>query len=310
VVQALLKPTVYTSSASFFPERSSSGLSGATALAQQFGINLPSSGNGRIPQFYQDLIFSSELLREIVTQHFSVKSDSGEVEQIDLVTHFGRPTADVGIQRAIEDLGKAINVSYSVDTWIVRFSVKTSDPELSEQVVAAILEGINNFDRGIRQSQAGAERRFVEGRLAQVQDEFGEAEDSLKHFLVNNRAFSNSPELQFEHDRLQRTVQMRQQVLTSLTQSFESARIEEVRSTPQITMLEYPRVPALRDAKGRIRMVIVGGIIGLVMGGLIAFLNHYRLKALEKRNPELDELSLLWSTTLRGLTRFGRTRPQ
>ena len=287
-------------------------MGGATALAQQFGLSLPSSGNKRTPQFYQDLIFSSELLHGIVTQHFSVKSDRGEVEQIDLATHFGIPaaTTDVGIQRAIEDLGRAINASHSIETGIVRFSVTTSDPELSEQVVAAILEGINNFDRVSRQSQAGAERRFVEGRLAQVQDEFSEVEDSLKHFLINNRAFSNSPELQFEHDRLQRTVQMRQQVLTSLAQSFESARIEEVRSTPLITMLEYPRVPALRDAKGRIRMVIVGGIIGLVMGGLIAFLNHYRLKALEKRSPELDELSLLWSTTLRGLTRFGRTRTQ
>ena len=218
VVQALLKPTVYTSSASFFPEGSSSGMGGATALAQQFGLSLPSSGNKRTPQFYQDLIFSSELLHGIVTQHFSVKSDRGEVEQIDLATHFGIPaaTTDVGIQRAIEDLGRAINASHSIETGIVRFSVTTSDPELSEQVVAAILEGINNFDRVSRQSQAGAERSFVEGRLAQVQDEFSEVEDSLKHFLINNRAFSNSPELQFEHDRLQRTVQMRQALVTSL----------------------------------------------------------------------------------------------
>ena len=75
-------------------------------------------------------------------------------------------------------------------------------------------------------------------------------------------------------------------------------------------MLEYPRVPALRDPKGRIRMVVVGGIIGLILGGLIAFLNHYRLNALEKRNPQLDELSSLWSSTIKGVTRFGRTRPE
>jgi len=312
VIQALRKPTNYTSSSSFFPEGSSTSLSGATAIAQQFGIAIPGNTNERTPQFYQNLILSTALLQSIVTQRFTVIRDLTEAEEANLITYYEVPAAteEEGIQRAIESLRGGIRVGTSIETGIVSFSVTTSDPGLSEQVATSILEGIHNFDRISRQSQASAERRFAEERLSELQGELKEAEDSLKTFLTENRLFTNSPQLQFEHDRLERSLQMRQELVTSLAQSFESARIEEVRSTPLITILEYPQVPALRDPKGRLRMLILGGVIGLILGSLAAILNHYRLAALERQDPELDEFSFLWSSMIRGITRFGRYRSE
>jgi len=93
--------------------------------------------------------------------------------------------------------------------------------------------------RDTRQSQAAAERGFTEERMAEAQEELRAAENELQRFLQNNRQFQNSPELVFQHDRLQRRVAMRQQVYTSLVQSYEQARIDEVPNTPVITVVEY-----------------------------------------------------------------------
>jgi uncharacterized protein involved in exopolysaccharide biosynthesis len=99
------------------------------------------------------------------------------------------------------------------------------------------VELLNEFNLETRQSQALEEGRFVSARMAEAQEELREAEEALKTFLQQNRQFRNSPELVFEHDRLQRQVAMRQEIFTSLAQSHEQSRIDAVRDTPVITVI-------------------------------------------------------------------------
>ena len=84
------------------------------------------------------------------------------------------------------------------------------------------------------------------------------AEDSLKAFMFENRQFSNSPQLVFEEDRLQRQVSMRQDLVSAIAQAYEQARIEEVRNLPVITVIDHPEPPALADPRGRLMMLVLG----------------------------------------------------
>ncbi len=306
---ALKRPALYTSSASFLPE-STGGVapSGALALAQQFGFALGSGRGGeRSPQFYADLVTSREILRQATTRHF-LRPTEGASEEMDLITFYevGGETVEERIGRAITRLIGALSVSTDRETGIVSFSVTTSDPMVSQALAALILELVNDFDVTTRQSQAGAERLFAGGRLAQLNSELREAEDSFKNFLLENRLFTNSPSLEFEHDRLQRAVAMRQQLVTSLAEAFESARIEEVRNTPVITLIESPRVPALRDPKRRVVIVLVGMSIGAMFGVFLAFVMNYREEDRMRDSSQLDELSSLWSEAVSDLPRFLR----
>ena len=92
---------------------------------------------------------------------------------------------------------------------------------------------------------------------------------------------------------------MRQELVTSLAQAVERARIEEVRNTPVMTSIESPRVPAVRDRKGRVLIVFLGIISGVMVGVFLAFLRNYSEEDRTKENPRLDELSSLWSEALR-----------
>jgi uncharacterized protein involved in exopolysaccharide biosynthesis len=306
LVVALNRPTRFTSSASFLPETSEGGrASGASALAQQFGLSLGGSGSERSPQFYANLLTAKEILRQVVTRSYPLSPSEDGPANVDLITHFG-VAGDQGIEQATKGLADRLSISRDRETGVIGFSLTMSDPILAQSVATALLEQLTDFDLVARQSHANAERVFTGGRLTQLTTELEEAEDGLKNFLLENRSFGNSPTLQFEHDRLQRTVMMRQELVTSIAQAFENARIEEVRNTPVITMIEHPRVPVIRDAKGRIGILVIGIGAGVIFGVFLAFLWNYREKSGMQKDPRLDELSSLWREFLSDLIPFSR----
>ena len=295
LVVALTRPTLYTSLASFVPESSGSGASGALALAQQFGFSTGNIGGGgeRSPQFYEKLVTSREILRQAVTRRYPLALIEEGVEETDLVTFYAVPgaTDEERIERAMVSLREALNVSTDGQTGIVSFSATTPDPKLSMGVVAFIFERVNDFDLTTRRSHATAEKLFSGERLTELKGELLEAEDSLKNFYLDNRLYSDAPLLLVEHDRLQREVRMRQELVNTLAQAFESARIEEVRNTPVITLIESPRVPAIRDPKRRTVIVLVGTALGGVLGVFLAFVRDHREQGRRKEDAGLDELT-------------------
>ena len=315
LVLALTTSSLYTSSASFLPEGSGGAPSGAVALAQQFGFSVGGGGGERSPQFYADLVTSGEILRQVVTRSFPrTPTEEGRTpteegsDEVDLFTHYKvvGATEEERIERAIYALSRDLSVTTDRDTGIVRFSVTTSDPVLSRGMAALVLELVNDFDLTTRRSQASAERLFSGERLTQLTGELRETEDSLINFSLENRLFGNSPSLQLEFERLQRAVARREALVTSLAQAHESARIEEVRNTPVITLIESPRVPAIRDPRGRVRTVAVGLVTGTILGVFLAFVRNYREEDRMKEDPRLAGLSALWSEAVNDVTQLFR----
>ncbi len=310
VVFALIKPTEYTSTGSFVPESSEGAPSGALALAAQFGVSLGGAGSERSPQFYADLITSNEILRQtVVSEYASTLSEDG-TGVIDLVAYYELGEEDRGeaIEEAMEELEDDLSVSVGRETSIVSVSITTTDATLSRDIAAEILRLVNGFDLTSRQSQASAERAFSGERLDAATAELREAERVLRDFLMENRVFTNSPQLQFEFDRLQRDVAMRQEIVTSLAQAYEAARIDEVRNTPVLTRIETPRAPAMHDPKGRVLIVLLGGILGMMVAIPTALIRHATGTRQGNHDPEFEKLSGLWHETLGDMRRMGRRR--
>ncbi|MEX2156173.1 MAG: hypothetical protein WD773_04980 [Gemmatimonadales bacterium] len=58
---------------------------------------------------------------------------------------------------------------------------------------------------------------------------------------------------------------MRRQITASLMQAYEQARIDEVRNTPVVTVIEPANLPATSDARGLIKNGLLGLILGLML---------------------------------------------
>jgi uncharacterized protein involved in exopolysaccharide biosynthesis len=269
-------PRRYTSSASFIPQ-GQSRLSSLATLASQFGVAVPVTDAGRSPAFYAALIDSKNLLAEVVQQRFTRTSGDG----IALVDYLGGKgsTADLKIQSAISKLARKMNVAVDQKAGLVRVEVTLGDPRMSRDVTRALIAQVDSFNLQSRQSQASAERRFSERRLAEAQAEARQAQDELQSFLQRNRDFKSSPQLSFTYDRLADNVSLRQQIYTSVAQSYEQARIEEVRDTPVITVVEAPMLPARPDTRPFARAIAAGVLLGLVSARLLGVRQDRRASA-------------------------------
>jgi uncharacterized protein involved in exopolysaccharide biosynthesis len=272
---ALLSSRVYSASATFIPEEPDNKMtSGLSLAAGQFGIKLPSGGGGWGPPVYAELLKSRALLQPIAGDTLTVSELGTRRSLMDLLRV--KPSAgSLRLERSVRALRKKVTVQEDKKLGAVKLTVTTKWPSVSFAVATRLVEGVNQFNLESRKTQAGAERRFVEGQALDAERALREAEERLQQFHKRNRGgVFGSPDLALEKDRLERELTLRQQSYTSLTQSREEAKISEVRNTPVITILEQPQLPVLAEPRHSVTKALLGGIAGAIIGVIIAFLAH------------------------------------
>lgn len=261
------RPALFRATASFAPQGADASKSNLASLAGQFGVAIPTGGQTLSPEYYARLLKSRTLLRAVVLDSFVVDELGGR--RVPLLELMEIKATDPALREdlGIEQLTKMVGTSVSKPTGIVEVTVRTRWRSVSLGLVSALVARVNEFNQVSRQSQASAERKFVERRLAVADSELRSAEDRYRLFTQANRQVANSPDLTLERDRIERLISQRQQVFTTLSQSHEEARIREVRDTPVITLVESPSVPARSEPRGRTKVVLLGLMLGAFLGG-------------------------------------------
>ncbi len=306
----LLLPRSFTSRSTFMPQtRKQAG--SFSGLASQLGLTLPSVDGGQSPAFYVDLIESRSILGAVVEGPFQYRTSEGPVRGplVDFYRAKGETPAlrrDVTIRSLAED----IEATTAQRTGVVNLAVTMRQPAVALQVSQRLLELVNQFNLRTRQSQAAEERRFTERRLGEVRQGLRAAEDRLQGFLQRNREFRSSPQLTFQAERLEREVNMQQEVFTTLAQAFEQAKIEEVRDTPVITVVQEPEMPVRPDPRGLIGKGIVGLLLGLLIGVGLAIWKSYAANSERLATSEAAEFAALRRQTFDDLKRPWRPLAQ
>jgi len=267
-------------------------------MAAQLGVVAPGTDATQSPAFYADLLKSREVLSTILQGEYRFPTDTGVAsgKLIDLLKVKAR-TDGLRMVKAIAKLTGSLQVNLKARTGVIAFQVRMPNPVLAQQVVQRFLDELDRFNREQRRSQAGAERRFTDSRIVQLQRELRDVEDRLQAFLQRNRDYRNSPELTFQRDRMAQEVAFRQNVYTTVAQSNEKARIDEARDTPVITVVERPSLPARADGRGLAKF----GLLAIILGGLAAVGIGFAREALARRraaaDPEFEALSAIANET-------------
>ena len=283
------RPALYLASASFYPQNAAPQ-SGLLSTLGQFGLTIPSGGPSQSPEFYQVLLKSRVLWESIALDTLVVEELGGErlpfLEFFEIEGGSERSRID----DALELLSGMVSTPTSPrNTSLVLVTAATEWPSVSLFIVTALVDGVNAFNANLVQGQAGAERVFVEGRLELVTTELRDAEDDLESFLENNRQFGGSPELNFQQGRLERSVTLRQEVFTTLTQTLEEVRIREVRDIPVISVVDQPFVPSLPEPRGRGVFVVLGFLTGGFIGVLLSLVSEALVRLRQKRDSAMEE---------------------
>jgi len=90
------------------------------------------------------------------------------------------------------------------------------------------------------------------------------------------------PEIELQLARLARDIMIQQELFTLLTQQYEQAKIQEVKDTPTVEVLETAAIPEYRSFPRRKRIVIAAFIFSLAVGCILSFFLNW----VENLNPD------------------------
>lgn len=254
----------YTATVSFTPVPSLSGAGAFSGLAAQIGVALPGQSPEDSPLFYGDLVRTNAILAALATTEFRFNDADTVITGTFISLHeIEKRTPEETLFEAIKLLrDERLVVSPDRQTGIVTIRAKARWPELAAAMAKRTLDLINAHNQNSRRSNAAATRDFLTSRVDSATVELRQAEDRMQRFLERNREFRTDPQLAFEHERLERQLRLNQEVFAGLVQAREQARLEAVRSTPSITLVEPPAVP-LRPNR---RYLIIKGLLALSVG--------------------------------------------
>ncbi len=301
-LMSVTSPKGYTAEAMFMP-KGARGQSQLGGLAAQFGLTMNGGDPTQSPNMYTELLETKRVIWPVALKEYRITTDSGVITgNLVKIYQIKKDRPEVMKVKTIEAVQRAVKATVAPKTGVIDMTVTTGNPELALQIAQNLLEQVNIFNLNNRQAQAAAERAFAERQVGEKRAELRQAESELENFLESNRMYRQSPQLQLEFNRLESEVLRRNQIYTSLLSAYETARIEEVKDLPVITVIEPPELPIVANRRGGVKKTAIGMIIGLFVACLIAFARDRMARNRAAQTDDFIEFSELKREALGDLT--------
>jgi uncharacterized protein involved in exopolysaccharide biosynthesis len=273
VTPPLVLPRTYSSTVAFVP-RAGKTPNGLAGIAAQIGVGMLAGDASQSTAFYVELLRSREMLRQAVDARYEIGTPAGTL--VDLLAVEGNTPA-LRREDAIRELERAVTVNASQLSGVVRLTVAVPDADLALAITNRLISQVNAFNVSRSQTQASGERATLERRLGSLRAELRQAEDRYQAFLERNRALAADQQAAFTAERLQREVALRQGALSALVNAAETIKVDELRDSPAISIVQRPERAVQPDPRGLVKLVLLGLVGGLVLGILSAFARvHWR----------------------------------
>lgn len=271
----IAKP-IYTSETTLLLITSGGNQSKLSGLAGQFGFSFPSQ-NDNVNYL------SAETLPEILSSRTLAKSilntvfDSREFDEPASLLNIFANQKDIAsadsnktIIRAIKYVQNILNIRQIKTTPMFLLQVNSSEPQLSAEISSVVINELEKLQSDFTKHELLDKKEFISERLDDVQNELNQAETKLKTFRENNLQINLSPALLLQQERLQREIEIQTQIYISLKQQFEQVKIDEAQNKSFLKIVDPPNVPIYPSKPKRKKIVILSGLMGLMIGGIIA----------------------------------------
>lgn len=268
---------IYTSTSKIMSSSNAGGISQAAGLAAQFGISLQ-AGQSEQKWAYPEIIKSRTLANIMINKKFDT-DEFGPQKSLTQILTYGNEKPELGIDtlkiKAVDKFLKMVNVSENKMTGILTLSIEASEPGLSYDLNKGLIDALDEHQKNYNKAKTSDTKKFIQGRISDTEKELMTAEENLKVFMARNRRIENSPALQLEEQRLSREVAVLTGVFTTLKQQLETTKIEEVKESDYVIILDKPEIPLMRSSPKKKELVILSGVIGIGFGLVLAFFRKF-----------------------------------
>ena len=266
----------YEAEISLYPAKNdvSQGLGQFQSLAANLGVNTADNDqNFNIP----DVVKSRLIASKAVDQKWKTKNGN----PTDLITlwNLNKPSffsifnnnkidLNISIERAIKKFNDHVKVTEDRNSGLIKISTIFEDPIIAANMANFIGNQVEIYIQKENSAQSTKEKLFISERLLIVKKELENSELQLKDFKERNRGYEDSPELFMIYSQFFREVEVKKEVYLTLQQQLELARIEEVKQSPILHILDHAVPPIKKSLPNRFLFLITSGIIGFMFSSL------------------------------------------
>ena len=263
----IAKP-VYTSTSKIMSSSGGANGSQAAGIAAQFGISMP-TGQSEPKWAYPEIIKSRTLAGKMLKRKFDSKEFGPQQSLLKILSGMGKKSPN-GLNvleiNTINIFLGMIEITENKKTSILTLSINAAEPKLAAEINHTLIDELDAHQRAYNKSKTSETKNFIQERIIDAEKDLNTAEEALRDFINRNRRIDNSPLLQLERQRLAREVTVLTGVFTTLKQQFETTKIEEVKESEYVVIIDPPAIPLKPSRPQKVRMVLLSGIFGLGLG--------------------------------------------
>lgn len=278
---SLMLTNYYSAGISLFPaDNSLSGTDQLQSLALTAGISI-----GQKDQNYNitDVAKSRRIAEKVVKNKWNNIGNGNQnlidfwnPAKRDFLSKLFKSSApdDAIINSALDKYFSLLNVNEDRRTGLIKVNIEMESPFLAAEVANFIGSEIQSYIQKQNSAQAAKEKLFISDRLIVVKAELEDLETNLKNFKERNRGYEVSPDLFMKYSQKLREVEAKQQVYVTLQQQLELARINEVKQTPIINILDDARPPVNKSKPNRAIITILFILSGLLISSIVSIIKY------------------------------------
>ena len=208
------------------------------------------------PEFFGDLLVSDTVLKRVSRSTFPWH---GTATVLTTIYRYDKLPAEQRTPATVRGLRHSIDTDVNPRTGVVRFTVSAPAPDLAKAMADTLLAALNEVSITLRRERGAIERRFWAERTRDAR----QTVDSIEQVLGSGRAARGGG---LAKDRLERALELAQQVYIEMRMREAQVAAQEARSTSAVTVLRGP-VEAGAPSHPRRSLALLGGlIIGLSLG--------------------------------------------
>lgn len=227
------------------------------------------------------------------------------VNELDRFNRFSRVTTARAVRQFIETrIGQVVEELDKAESGLSAFKDSTGAVLISEQATASIEAAADIFAlitelevRREQVSQFATERSpeiiDIDRQIRALERKLGEmgygrsvaGADEARVTAIFPR-FNDAPELEISLARLMRDVEVKRAVFAVLSEQYEQARIQEMKDTPTLQVLDWGRVPTVRSRPRRKAIVIITAVSAFFLSSMLAVVRQRARKGEYARERE------------------------
>jgi len=239
-------------------------LSGLSAAAAALGVG--GGGTEDPSNLFMEVLDSRWLNEEVLktTYTFHTRAWRFGTPELQKKTLFEQLQVK-NLDRAVLKMDTLLQNQRDPRTKRVTITVETRSPELSQGVALRATDLLQEFLRERTQTTGRLKAQFTAERLKDAERNYQEAEERLRTFALNNRGYAQSsdPGVRLKGTRLEQDLQLRRQLVSTLSLSREQALLDQKNDTPQITVIDAANLPEEKSKPRRSVIVVLIFLLGV-----------------------------------------------